>query len=241
MAVPRWAGRVGGRRLSGVGAVEVRQRLHSRRRNGRWVHRDERQRRPPVSWVPTACLSCALLSPGPIASRSSTPGTRRASPAAAATTTPARACSCRSSTRSSLAEPVKRDGPLHAIPGGFLANMQAVALGLARRGIDEAIAVITDKIVLPEEPGDARGASLSVRPSPTRSVSTAPRRPTSAAASTTPGRNLLGCCAQCRPARRLDPVEGGSVPHGAGRHRSHGPPRRYAGHLLDEHPRPPPT
>ena len=50
----------------------------------------------------------------------------------------------------SLAEPVKRDGPLHAIPGGFLANMQAVALGLARRAIDEAIAVVTDKIVLPE-------------------------------------------------------------------------------------------
>ena len=50
----------------------------------------------------------------------------------------------------SLAEPVKRDGPLHAIPGGFLANMQAVPLGLARRAIDEAIAVVTDKIVLPE-------------------------------------------------------------------------------------------
>ena len=45
MAVPRWAGRGGGRRLSGVGAVEVRQRLHPRRRHGRWVHRDERQRR----------------------------------------------------------------------------------------------------------------------------------------------------------------------------------------------------
>jgi hypothetical protein len=38
----------------------------------------------------------------------------------------------------SLAEPVKRDGPLHAIPGGFLANMQAVALGLARRAIADA-------------------------------------------------------------------------------------------------------
>ena len=50
----------------------------------------------------------------------------------------------------SLAEPVRRNGPLHAIPGGFLANMQAVALGLAHRAIDEAIAVVTDKIVLPE-------------------------------------------------------------------------------------------
>ena len=40
--------------------------------------------------------------------------------------------------------------PLHAIPGGFLANVQAVALGLARRAIDEAIAVVTDKIILPE-------------------------------------------------------------------------------------------
>ena len=50
----------------------------------------------------------------------------------------------------SLAEPVRRNGPLDAIPGGFLTNMQAVALGLARRAIDEAIAVVTNKIVLPE-------------------------------------------------------------------------------------------
>lgn len=50
----------------------------------------------------------------------------------------------------SLAEPARRDGPLHAIPGGFLTNMQAVPLGLARRAIDEAIAVVTDKIVMPD-------------------------------------------------------------------------------------------
>jgi alkylation response protein AidB-like acyl-CoA dehydrogenase len=50
----------------------------------------------------------------------------------------------------SLADPVRRRGPLHTIPGGFLTNMQAVPLGLARRAITEAIAVVTDKVLLPE-------------------------------------------------------------------------------------------
>ena len=50
----------------------------------------------------------------------------------------------------SLAEPVRHDGPLDAIPGAFSTNMHAVALGLAHRAIDEAIAVVSDKIVMPE-------------------------------------------------------------------------------------------
>ena len=83
---------------------------------------------------------CAPLSPGPIASRSSTPGARPASPAAEATTHGARPVRA-GRAHVLVGRPVKRDGPLHAIPGGFLANMQAVPLGLARRAIDEAIAV----------------------------------------------------------------------------------------------------
>jgi alkylation response protein AidB-like acyl-CoA dehydrogenase len=76
----------------------------------------------------------------------------------------------------SLAEPVRRDGPLHMLPGGFLANMHAVALGLARRAIDEAIAVVTDKIVLPE------GVAMREVPRVREAIADAQRQHRSAAA-----------------------------------------------------------
>ena len=148
MAVPRRAGRVRGRRLSGVGTEEVRQRLHPRRRDDRWVHRDDRQRCAGLGSRRHACRAhrCRpgrslrghryLAHDGPRRQRK--PRLRLQGPVRAGR------------AQFSLAEPVKREGPLHAIPGGFLANMQAVALGLARRAIDEAIGVVTDKIVLPD-------------------------------------------------------------------------------------------
>jgi alkylation response protein AidB-like acyl-CoA dehydrogenase len=76
----------------------------------------------------------------------------------------------------SLAEPVRRDGPLHTLPGGFLTNMQAVPLGLARRAIDEAIAVVTNKIVMPE------GTAMREVPRVREAIADAQRQHRSAAA-----------------------------------------------------------
>src|SRR3954471_23086944 len=76
----------------------------------------------------------------------------------------------------SLAEPVRRDGPLHRLPGGFLTNMQAVPLGLARRAIDEAIAVVTNKIVMPG------GIAMREVPGAREAIADAQRQHRSAAA-----------------------------------------------------------
>jgi indole-3-acetate monooxygenase len=76
----------------------------------------------------------------------------------------------------SLAEPARRDGPLHALPGGFLTNMHGVALGLARRAIDEATAVVTAKVMLPE------GVPMRELPRVRDAVADAQRRHRSAAA-----------------------------------------------------------
>ena len=82
----------------------------------------------------------------------------------------------------------KRDGLLHAIPGGFLAHMEAVALCLARGAIDEAIAVVTDKVVLSE------GVAIREGPCVREAIadahaSTSLHRPTPVAASIMLGRN----------------------------------------------------
>ncbi len=49
-----------------------------------------------------------------------------------------------------LREPPRRPGPLYAFPGMFFANMHGVALGLARRAIDEVKAIAADKVLMPE-------------------------------------------------------------------------------------------
>ena len=50
----------------------------------------------------------------------------------------------------SLFDMPRREGPLHAIRGGLLVNMPAVPLGLARRAIDEAVAIVSDKFSMPD-------------------------------------------------------------------------------------------
>jgi alkylation response protein AidB-like acyl-CoA dehydrogenase len=50
----------------------------------------------------------------------------------------------------SLADQVRRPGPLYAMPGAFFANIHGVPLGLARRAIDEAIAVAETKLLMPQ-------------------------------------------------------------------------------------------
>ena len=47
-------------------------------------------------------------------------------------------------------DPVQRPEPLYGWPGMFFVNMPGVALGLARRAIDEAIAIISEKVLVPE-------------------------------------------------------------------------------------------
>jgi indole-3-acetate monooxygenase len=50
----------------------------------------------------------------------------------------------------SLLEPVRRLEPLYAFPGMFFINMHGVALGIARRAIDEVRAVAEQKMLVPE-------------------------------------------------------------------------------------------
>ena len=49
-----------------------------------------------------------------------------------------------------FSDPVQRPEPLYGWPGMFFINMAGVALGLARRAIDEAIAITSDKLLVPE-------------------------------------------------------------------------------------------
>jgi alkylation response protein AidB-like acyl-CoA dehydrogenase len=50
----------------------------------------------------------------------------------------------------SLGRPAKRPGPLYRMPGAFFANAHGVPLGLARRVLDEARAIIDSKIIFPQ-------------------------------------------------------------------------------------------
>jgi alkylation response protein AidB-like acyl-CoA dehydrogenase len=47
-------------------------------------------------------------------------------------------------------DPVQRPEPLYGWPGMFFINMPGVALGLARRAIDEAVAIVSEKLLVPE-------------------------------------------------------------------------------------------
>jgi alkylation response protein AidB-like acyl-CoA dehydrogenase len=47
-------------------------------------------------------------------------------------------------------DPVQRPEPLYGWPGMFFINMSGVALGLARRAIDEAVAIVSEKMLVPE-------------------------------------------------------------------------------------------
>ncbi|MCU1388874.1 MAG: Acyl-CoA dehydrogenase type 2 domain protein [Ilumatobacteraceae bacterium] len=49
-----------------------------------------------------------------------------------------------------LSEPVRRSGPLYVLPGAFITNIDGVALGLARRAIDEVIAIAQTKVLMPQ-------------------------------------------------------------------------------------------
>ena len=51
----------------------------------------------------------------------------------------------------SVFEPPVREGALYALRGAFFANMSGVPLGLARRVIDETIAIVRTKLVVPEQ------------------------------------------------------------------------------------------
>lgn len=50
----------------------------------------------------------------------------------------------------SVAGPIKRDRPLYRLPGSFFVNVHGVPLGLARRAIDEAIAIAKTKVLMPQ-------------------------------------------------------------------------------------------
>lgn len=50
----------------------------------------------------------------------------------------------------SLGRPPKRPEPLYRMPGAFFANIHGVPLGLARRALDEARAIIDGKVLLPQ-------------------------------------------------------------------------------------------
>jgi alkylation response protein AidB-like acyl-CoA dehydrogenase len=50
----------------------------------------------------------------------------------------------------SLYEPPARSRPLYAFPGMFFSNMHGVALGLARRAIDEVCTIAESKVLMPE-------------------------------------------------------------------------------------------
>ena len=47
-------------------------------------------------------------------------------------------------------DPVQRPEPLYGWPGMFFVNLPGVALGLARRAIDEAITIVSEKLLVPE-------------------------------------------------------------------------------------------
>ncbi len=47
-------------------------------------------------------------------------------------------------------DPVQRPEPLYGWPGMFFINMAGVSLGLARRAIDEAVAIASEKVLVPE-------------------------------------------------------------------------------------------
>jgi alkylation response protein AidB-like acyl-CoA dehydrogenase len=47
-------------------------------------------------------------------------------------------------------DPVQRPEPLYGWPGMFFINMSGVALGLARRAIDEALTIVSEKVLVPE-------------------------------------------------------------------------------------------
>ena len=47
-------------------------------------------------------------------------------------------------------DPVQRPEPLYGWPGMFFINMAGVSLGLTRRAIDEAVAIASEKLLVPE-------------------------------------------------------------------------------------------
>ncbi len=49
-----------------------------------------------------------------------------------------------------VSDPIRRSGALYAFPGGFLTNIDGVALGLARRAIDEVIGIAQTKVLVPQ-------------------------------------------------------------------------------------------
>jgi alkylation response protein AidB-like acyl-CoA dehydrogenase len=49
-----------------------------------------------------------------------------------------------------FSDPVQRPEPLYGWPGMFFINMAGVALGVARRAIDEAVAIVSEKLLVPE-------------------------------------------------------------------------------------------
>lgn len=49
-----------------------------------------------------------------------------------------------------LTAPVRRPGTLYAMSGAFFANTHGVPLGLARRAIDEVIAIASSKVLMPQ-------------------------------------------------------------------------------------------
>ena len=49
-----------------------------------------------------------------------------------------------------FSDPVQRPEPLYGWPGMFFINMAGVALGLARRAIDETTAIVSEKMLVPE-------------------------------------------------------------------------------------------
>lgn len=49
-----------------------------------------------------------------------------------------------------ITDPVRRDGPLYRMNGAFFANLHGVPLGLARRAIDEVIAMAKTKVLMPQ-------------------------------------------------------------------------------------------
>jgi alkylation response protein AidB-like acyl-CoA dehydrogenase len=50
----------------------------------------------------------------------------------------------------SFSDPVRRDGPLYRFPGSFTVKFHGTVLGLARRALDELIAIIETKTVMPQ-------------------------------------------------------------------------------------------
>jgi alkylation response protein AidB-like acyl-CoA dehydrogenase len=61
-------------------------------------------------------------------------------------------------------DPVQRPEPLYGWPGMFFINMAGVPLGLARRAIDEAAAIASEKLLVPEMVllGDTSRAQLAI-------------------------------------------------------------------------------